>query len=156
MSTNGFITFTAGGRARNAYCHNDSGPGDLGILVLGWLRDAAARPGPLRAAILGLMVLSEDDSSPPTAGQIASLRKYHDRGTGPEDEWYSLLRGTQGHPAEILACGYLLHEDETYGWVYEVDADQQTFSVSTDGRRRATWPWASLPSDREFLGRAAR
>jgi hypothetical protein len=34
MGTSGYISFIAGGQAKRAYSHNDSGPGDLGLKVL--------------------------------------------------------------------------------------------------------------------------
>jgi len=155
MSTKGFISFVAQGEAKNAYNHWDSGPDDLGIKVLHWLRSAAARPGPLAAAITSLKVVS-DDSGPPTPAEVRRFRQYSDPGTGdPNQAWYALLHGTQGEPADILACGYIVDEGDPFGWIYEVNADEQTFSVLLDDHHdAATWPWSALPTDSQFLAQA--
>jgi hypothetical protein len=42
MSTNGFIIFIADGESRCSYNHWASGPDDLGVKVLTWLRSATS------------------------------------------------------------------------------------------------------------------
>jgi len=75
---------------------------------------------------------------------------YADPGVGdPNESWYALLRFTQADPATILDCGYVVDDGEPGGWTYEVNCDDQTFSV--DGDERVTWPWSTLPTDRDFL-----
>ena len=38
MGTSGYISFIAGSQAKNAYSHYDSGPDDLGLTMLHWIR----------------------------------------------------------------------------------------------------------------------
>ena len=65
------------------------------------------------------------------------------------------LRLTQGDPAAILDCGYIVVEyDEPFWWIYEVNSDEQTFSVLLDDDHAATWPWSALPTDSQFLAQA--
>ena len=150
MSTNGFISFVAQGEAKNAYNHWDSGPEDLGINVLNWLRAAIATPEVLKAAIVALKVVDNEESPDPTPAEVRELSRYSDRSVGnPSQSWYALLRGTQGDPVKILASGYIISE-EPDGWTYQVDTDQQTFSVKY-ADLNLTWPWSALPADEEFL-----
>jgi hypothetical protein len=79
---------------------------------------------------------------------------YCDRGVGdPNTSWYALLRGTQGDPAAILDCGFVVADyHEPFGYVYEINCDDQSFSV--DLGERVTWPWSGLPTDSQFLAQA--
>ena len=154
MGTSGYISFIADHQAKNAYSHLDSGPDDLGLKMLRWLRSASAQPEPLKAAIRGLKVVS-DDGEPPTAEEVSRFRHYSDRSVGdPSMEWYALLRRTQGDPTAILACGYVVYEDDPSGWIYEVNTDEQSFSVNYCHENRLTWPWTGLPTDDRFLAEA--
>jgi hypothetical protein len=151
MTTKGFVSFIAKGQAKNAYSHCDSGPDDLGIKVLHWLRSAATQPGPLAEAITRLKLVSDDDALPTEAQRQEFAAYYEPTGGG---EWYSLLHATQGEPEEILRCGYVVDEDDPFGWIYEVDSDEQTFSVIYDDDYGASWPWSALPTDSQFLAKA--
>jgi len=157
MSTNGFITFIAGGEAKHSYCHWDGGPWDLGVNVLDWLRAAIAEPAQLEAAITSLIVVGDyDGSPPPTPDEVGRLRQYSDPDEGdPDEPWYALLRGLQGDPAGILASGYIVNnEGSPHAWVYEVNFDGQNFSVGYADDHGATWPWSALPTDDQFLAAA--
>jgi hypothetical protein len=157
VSTKGSICFIADSEAKNSYSHWDSGPDELGLKVLHWLRSEVSQPEVLRTAIRGLKVVSDDDGPPPTPEEHRRLLQYSDEGAGdPNEEWYALLNGTQGNPAAICASGYVVHEDNPFGWIYEVNADEQRFSVSYDGQNGATWPWSALPTDHQFLEDADR
>jgi len=156
MSTNGFISFIADGEARNAYNHWDSGPYELGIKVLHWLRPATAQPDQLTAAITRLQVVS-NDGPPPTLAEFNRFQQYGDPDVGnPATEWYALLRGTQGDPTAILACGYVVYEDDPSGWIYEVNADERSFTVNYCDENRVAWPWSALPTDDQFLAEAGQ
>jgi hypothetical protein len=65
MSTEGFISFIASNEAKNSYSYWDSGPKDLGIKVLHWLRAESRQPDRLHAALTRLRVVSDDDGPPP-------------------------------------------------------------------------------------------
>lgn len=154
MSTSGFVIFVADNEAKTSYNHWDSGPRDLGIKMLRWLRAERDQPDRLRAAITSLKVVSDDDGPLPTAEEVSRLHQYSDPGAcDPAEEWYALLRGTQGRPAAILASGYVICDDDG-GWTYEVNADEQNFSVHRYDDNRLTWPWSALPTDQRFLDEA--
>jgi len=160
MTTKGFIVFIADNEDKNSYNHLDSGPDMLGIKLLHWLRDQSNQPDELRAAITRLQAVSDEDGPPPTAEEVTRLQAYGNPAAGgPAEEWSALLRRTQGDPGAILASGYIVHEVDTFGWIYEINADEQTFSVWFDsGNRtwadhhnRPTWLWSALPADQRFL-----
>jgi hypothetical protein len=154
MGTSGYISFIADHQAKNAYSHYDSGPDDLGLKMLDWLRAASAQPEPLKTAIRGLRIVS-DDGEQPTAEEVSRFRQYSDPSVGdPSTEWYALLRRTQGDPNAILACGCVVYEDEPSGWIYEVDTDERSFTVNYCYENRVTWPWTALPADDQFLASA--
>lgn len=156
MGSRGYITFIINGEPKNAYNHDDSGPAHLGLRVLDWLR--RADPEQLTASIENLKAVTEDQ--PPTPGQLRRLQEWSgsERTGRPEDQWYRLLRGTQGDPAAILAIGYVI-SDADYSldaqWAYAVDADTRTFYAGNP-IPGVQWPWNNLPDDTTFLAACAR
>jgi hypothetical protein len=156
MSTNGFISFVANGEAKHAYNHWDSMPDELGVKVLQWLRMASRDPDALRHAITDLKLVGGTERAYPTEVDIVRFHAYADREVGdPATSWYALLRLTQGDPAAILDCGCIgVEYDEPFGWIYEINSDEQTFSVLLNGDHAATWPWSAPPTDSQFLAQA--
>ena len=163
VTTKGFIVFIAGGEDKNSYNHLDSGPHELGVKLLHWLRGKSRQPDILRPAITRLRAVSDEDGPPPAPEEVSRLQAYSDPAAGdPAGEWSALLRRTQGDPDAILASGYIVHEEDTFGWIYEINAYEQAFSVWFDsGTRtwadhsdRPTWPWSALPADQRFLAEA--
>jgi hypothetical protein len=152
VTTHGFIRFIADSEARDSYSHCDSGPYDLGVSVLRWLRAESMEPDRLHSAINRLRIVNDDTGPWPAAADVARFQHYIDRAVGnPAEQWYALLRGTQGDPAAILDCGYVVYEDDDpWGWVYEINADDRTFSVGFDDSKRVTWRWSALPADGQF------
>src|SRR6185437_9317904 len=181
MGTRGFITFVIDGREKTAYNHFDSYPDGLGQDVLTWLR--VARDGGL--PVRELRVVSPD--SKPTAEDIARLSRFswggaqHGGGRDLRDgqEWYDLLRETQGSPHDMLAAGVIedafsFPQDSLFAeWGYVVDLDARCFEVYEGFQRaphgkgrfasrpgltggyapvalRASWPLDALPTDQEF------
>src|SRR5262245_26829065 len=119
MGTSGYIIFVADSQTKNAYSHYDSGPDELGLKMLHWLRSASAKPELLTATITRLKVVSSD-GPPPTPEEVSRFQQYSDSNVGdPSVEWYALLRRTQGDPTAILTCGYVVYEDDPFGWIYE-------------------------------------
>jgi hypothetical protein len=157
VSTKGFISFIAAGETKNSYSHWDSGPDELGLKVLRWLRSAASQPGLLATAIRELRVVSDTDGPPPTPEEFTRFLQYSDPGAGdPSTEWYALLDSTRSDPAAILDCGHIVHEGDLFGWIYEVNSDDRSFAVSYDGQNGLTWPWSALPTDQQFVADADR
>lgn len=133
MSTRGFVGFVVDGTEKIAYNHSDSYPDGLGADVLGWLRKAHLGGARRQAAELRVV---EADSKPSPEG-IERLRSYAHLGVGTQqvDDWYVLLRHTQGNPAAMLDAGVIedasgFPADSLFAeWGYVVDFDAETFEV---------------------------
>jgi hypothetical protein len=133
MGTRGFVGFVVDGTEKIAYNHSDSYPSGLGTDVLGWLRKAHLGAARRQAAELRAV---EADSKP-SPEDIERLRGYADMGVGTQqvDDWYVLLRHTQGNPAAMLDAGVIedasqFPADSLFAeWGYVVDFDEETFEV---------------------------
>lgn len=146
MSTRGALGFVADGTEKITYNHSDSYPSGLGINVLTWLR--GEHPGYIVRKVQALQVV--DGDTKPTPEQIEALRPYANANvsTGSLEEWYVLLRETQGRPAAILDAGYLVDGSDFpldslfCEYAYVVDTDAGVFEAyegfqhepHTDGR----------------------
>ena len=150
MSTSGYIRFVADGQRKDSYSHSDSMPYGLGITVLHWLRRTSRDPDAMRQAITNLKLIG--DATPgPTEADVAKFHMYADPHVGdPSTSWYALLRYTQADPATILDCGYTVEEGQPGAWTYEVNCDDQTFSVECADDEPITWSWSALPTDHDF------
>lgn len=137
MGTRGFVGFVVDGTEKIAYNHWDSYPSGLGADVLEWLNDSrsALESGSLADLARRLRVV--DPQSTPTAEDIEHLRQFANLGVGEQtlDDWYVLLRNTQGKPALMLEAGAI--EDAAHfpldslmaEWGYVVDFDAGSFEV---------------------------
>jgi hypothetical protein len=176
MGTRGFVGFVVDGTEKITYNHNDSYPDGLGVEVLDFARGdmQAARE---QARTLRLVT----DEVPPTAEEKAELAELANRnvGTRSDDDWYVLLRRTQGDPAAMLRVGYMIDNRDfpadslfaEYGYV--IDFDAGTFEAYVGFQRQphskgrfadreplkngyfpvalvASWPLDSLPSGGTF------
>src|SRR5688500_15970553 len=97
MGTRGLLAFHLNGETKAQYNQHDSYPDWLGVQVLKFLRGQDFDE--LRLLVAALQVV--DSNSKPTTEQIDALRKYANRNvdSGALDNWYVLLRETQGDPA---------------------------------------------------------
>lgn len=133
MSTRGFVGFVVDGTEKIAYNHFNSYPSALGCNVLEWLSKAHLGGAQRLASALRVV----DPESAPTAEDIERLRAYANSNVGTQriDEWYVLLRETQGNPAAMLDAGVIEdgHEfplDSLFAeWGYLVDFDARTFEA---------------------------
>jgi hypothetical protein len=129
MGTRGFITFAVDGTEKTAYNHFDSYPDGLGLDVLHWLREAVKSPAKLGADVRSLRVV--DNNSKPSQEDIVRLKPFTNLSvsTSSTDDWYCLLRDTQGNPAAMLAAGIIedAHDfplDSLFAeWGYVIDLD---------------------------------
>lgn len=177
MSTRGFFGFVIDGTEKIAYNHSDSYPSGLGMDVLRWLQSATSDMEHLRKQVAALRVASP--GSQPTSDDIARLAPHANRNVGSRslDDWYVLLRETQGDPQATLDAGVIedasnFPADSLFAeWGYVVDLDAGVFEVyegfqrsahsdgrfaSRDGsdgyapvRLIASWSFAELPADRD-------
>jgi hypothetical protein len=159
MGTRGFVGFKVDGTEKIAYNHFDSYPSGLGTDVLQWLRKEHA--GHIRRKAAELRVVDPD--SKPTAEDIVRLKPYADTNVSTRrlDEWYVLLRETQGNPAAMLDAG-VIEDGRGYGGMeygYLVDLDANELRVY-DGNLEASilgrFPLDALPSDEEFVAALER
>lgn len=156
MSTSGYIRFVADGEIKESYNHSDSMPSGIGVTVLHWLRLACRDPSALREAITGLQIVGAGAPGP-TEADLGRLDIYADPNVGnPSASWHALLRYTQGDPAAILDCGYTVEDGQPGAWIYEINCDDQTFSVETYDGDRVAWLWSALPTDRDFQATGRR
>jgi hypothetical protein len=175
MSTRGFITFVIDGTEKTAYNHSDSYPSWLGVQVLRAIRGECVTP----EAVRDLRVVPPD-SKPAQADKIR-LAHFADLGvsTQSDDDWYCLLRETQGDLCKILKAGVIedagtFPQDSLFAeWGYVLDLDTMTLDVykgfqtsphsagrfagrpgETEGYYPvaliATWPFHALPDEAEM------
>lgn len=166
MGTRGFVGFAVDGVEKIAYNHWDSYPEGLGATVLDYLRAMVGEgnEGLQRELAKALSVVPDRG---PTDGEREALAQFRDDSVGgpitePRQEWYKLLRGTQGEPGAILHAGYYedagdFPRDSLFcEWGYLVDFDNRVLEVyegfrqspPTEGR----WVGAKPLKDNTSIG----
>lgn len=147
MSTRGTIAVKIDGEVKASYNHSDSYPTWLGNRVLEFIK--AADLDDVRRKARALVKVPD---RAPTAEEIERLKPYTNLGvsTGRTDEWYCLLRETQGDLAKILDAGIYEPfpvDDEEYDYI--VDLDDDCLVIHDHGTQVASIPFTELPA--EFL-----
>jgi hypothetical protein len=138
MGTRGFLGFVLQDKEYITYNHYDSYPSGLGDSVLQWLRaeveNGQAGLDSIRQRVAALQLITNEDAEP-TPEEAARLAEYADLSVSTGEDWYSLLRNTQGDPEAILTSGYMIdgHSfplDSLFcEWGYLVDLDRASFDV---------------------------
>ncbi len=133
MGTRGVMGFVVDGQEKLAYNHWDSYPSGTGVDVLKWLREQDATKLAVQAAAIRVI----DGATPPTPEDVDRLAPWTDLGVsrGSTQDWYCLLRGTQGDMAAMTQAG-VMEDAGTFPldslfceWGYVVDLDAGTFEV---------------------------
>lgn len=109
------MAFAVEDEIKGMYNHWDSYPSGLGYEICKWIEGGAD----IASAIEKFKALEKVDSDvPPTEDQKLALMRYADPGVSTKsfDDWYVLLRDTQGNPQATLDAGF--YED---GFVYGVE-----------------------------------
>lgn len=139
MGTRGAICFVAGGQEKTVYNHFDSYPDALGETVAAWLRGVIGdRVGGNtesvnRQRVMDLQAIESD--SEPTEAERERFKQYWNKNVSSGQDWYSLLRETQGEPALILQAQFYedagdFPKDSLFcEWAYVVDFDQRVFEI---------------------------
>jgi hypothetical protein len=158
MGTSGVMAFVLDGETKAGYVHFDAYPEHLGAEILVWLRQSWQRYE-VYALVRSLKVV--DDSTTPTPEQIEALKQYANTNVSSHqlDEWYVLLRETQGDPDATLKAGYVYgdHKVEPYRlgyfgeYMYVVDFDTKTFTATGYGHELGRWSFAELPTREAFI-----
>lgn len=139
MGTRGMWGYIVGEEEKLTYNHFDSYPSGLGNEILKHARSfskiaLAVNSEPFQQAVNLLVV---DADSTPTKEQIEHLAKYANTDVSTRDleEWYVLLRETQGDPVAQLDAGVMIDgadfsQDSLFcEWAYVIDLDLGLFEV---------------------------
>lgn len=140
MSTRGLFGFVIDNEVKAVYNHFDSYPEGLGQDLVNFLQGTDLSTLPLRAR--GLQPVPDRT---PTPEEVARLRPFTDltvSGRSAED-WYCLLRKTQGDVEALLAAG--IYEDSGdfaldslfCEWGYLINLDDSLFEVYKGFQRKA-------------------
>lgn len=160
MGTRGLVGFTVDGQVKMTYNHFDSYPTGLGVDVVTFTRNALDGRDALANRVRSLRCI--DGKTPPTDVDKANLRRFTDLNVATQslDDWYCLLRGTQGDLAGILDAGYMLVDNDpvtglpAFGfdslfceWAYNIDLDANAVEVYRGFRKEppVAGLWASYP-----------
>lgn len=120
------MAFAVEDEIKGMYNHWDSYPSGLGATICEWIETAD-----IARAIEQFKALVEvEDGTPPTEDQKLALMRYADPGVSTRsfDEWYVILRDTQGDPQKTLDAGY--YEDgfktggEEYGYLIDLTGEK--------------------------------
>lgn len=133
MGTRGFVGFVVDKTEKIAYNHWDSYPGGLGVDVLAWLRGVDRDGAAEQVRNLRLV----EAGSVPTPEDVERYAKWADLSVSRQstDDWYCLLRKTQGDPAAMLEAGVIEDAGNFPAcslfaeWGYVADFDQGVFEV---------------------------
>jgi len=135
MSTRGLVGFHHNGVTKAQYNHFDSFPGDLGQQVLQDLQTAGLDLDQLRE-IFAAIVLVTNERERPTPQQQDQYRRFANTGVSESslDDWYCLLRETQGGLRAWLqdGCRHMIDSADfirdsvscEYAYIVDLDAGQ--------------------------------
>lgn len=135
MGTRGLMAFAHNGEVKAMYNHWDSYPTGLGEAMVKWTLN---QHGDFSGAIeLFDRLEAVDESEAPTEDQKLALLRYMNLNvsTQSSDDWYSLLRETQGDPTEALKAGFFVDffdfgKDSLFcEFAYVADLDRKVLEV---------------------------
>lgn len=135
MGTRGFTGLVIDGVEKIGYQQYDSYPSGVGVQVLKELHELVKDMDLFKEKARELQVVS--NVAPPTADQIEQLAEFTDLGVSNQstDDWYCVLRSTQGSIREIVRAGFV-EDSHTFPldslfceYGYLVDLDRGTFEV---------------------------
>ena len=112
MGTRGIVGFRENGNDHLVYNHFDSYPDCLGQIMVDFARTKAAKNPTLYKEMASAM--RDISGTTPTEIDIQRCKDFTDLGVSNQstDDWYCLLRDTQGDPEAILKCGlYEAYDD---------------------------------------------
>lgn len=129
MGTRGLMAFTLDKNTKAMYNHFDSYPSGLGRDIAKWLGDMDLE----EAKEKFLKLTKVDPDTAPTEGQKMLLMAYADLGvsSGSLDDWYVLLRETQGDPQKTLDAQFYMDGNDISGqeWGYNIDLTNEVLEV---------------------------
>jgi len=162
MSTRGILGFLADGKLTVTYNHSDSYPAGLGSNVAEFVAGLATAKAIAKAKkqATSLRVVKEGDK--PTEQEKKDLAKFADLGvsSGTLDEWYCLLRKSQGDIPAMFEAGVMIDglafaaSSLFCEWGYVVNFDTKKVEVyrGFQSEPHAKGRFATLPIEKERLG----
>jgi hypothetical protein len=134
MGTRGLFGFYKNGVTKASYNHYDSYPEELGVKIMKFIEET---PVTELNQIFDKIIMVNGGSKP-TAEQINQCIQYYcpDVSTGKVDDWYALLRESQGElnaykeglPFMIDSADFI--KDSLFcEWAYLINLDTNTFEV---------------------------
>lgn len=160
MGTRGLTGFKLDGRELLAYQQYDSYPDGVGVNVLGFARRITDLNA-VKERVRSLKIV--DESADPTPEERAALEdRYFERVSTGQD-WYAVLRKTQGDPELILESGHIAAVDPAttrstddvwleYSWLIDLDAEEFIgYEGNLAGPVRIRRPLSNLPTDEELI-----
>ena len=136
MSTRGALGFRLNGEDKITYNHSDSYPSWLGKRVVEWCRKRTERQ--TWELVKEIVSELEDVSGrTPTEEDKARLTRFNNLRVGEqsEEDWYCLLRETQGDLSAILSarmfngCREFLDDSLFCEWAYIINLDDMELEV---------------------------
>lgn len=156
MSTRGTFGFRVNGTDCLSYNHSDSYPSSLGEDFVRNVRELVKLPD-LKERVAALKIVSDD--VPPTQEDIKKLRKWTDLDVGDqsENDWYCLLRGTQGSLKAILESGYIKHSGRfildafcEYAYILNLDEGVVEFYAGFQKKKHKKGRYGQLHNKKDY------
>lgn len=140
MGTRGLSGFVIDGEVKAQYQQFDSYPSGVGTDVVAAIQSGKITPDAVRSIVL------VDGDSKPTKAQAERLAQFANTNvsTGSLDEWYVLLRETQGDLLAMIEAGHMIDSSEFAAdslfceWGYLVNLDTETLEVYRGFNQGAT------------------
>lgn len=134
MGTRGLMGFVVDGEVKATYNHFDSYPSGLGVQVGAFAATLVGdRLAEMADAVRGLRLVNDQDT--PSENERKNFAKFADPGVSTGQDWYSLLRETQGDPEKTLDAGVMIdslsfaHDSLFCEWGYLVNFDTGMIEV---------------------------
>lgn len=158
MGTRGLFGFCYNGKYYLMYNHFDSYPYGLGYKLIKQIRtditNGTFDSWQQKASML--QVVDMDGDRKPTEPEITRLAPYTSLNVSRQstEDWYCLLRGTQGNLDKILDSGFVLHGSLDWSseaeYIYVINLDTSQFEVHYDEDHISYYPLDFLPEDNIF------
>lgn len=154
MGTRGTTGITINGVQMSQYQQYDSYLDGVGLDVLNFVRGLASSPEALAEArdYASKLKVVHQSGVPTPAEREALGDKYH-QDVSSGNDWYAVLRETQGNLALILQSGYIVDGNPNFlneEYDYLVDLDDHTLTAWAYGKKLGCFPFDGLPSDEEW------
>lgn len=137
MGTRGLMGFAYDGELKGQYVHFDAYPDGLGADIAKWIKTINSDTRFRLVVEKFKELIAVDEDVPATEDQKLALLRYYDPkvSTGSTDDWYALLRNTQGDPDAMLTAGFYIEGMDFARnslfceWAYVVDLDRKVLEV---------------------------